>query len=104
MPLRKCPDCNGEVSTAANICPKCGYPFWGMRAGVLVPFYAALVFISVGGFLLYQVTYPLRELSKGPLHGEPFDVIRQLGWGAVGLGVLFLVTGIVLWRRNRGRM
>lgn len=26
MPLIKCPECNNDVSTAAETCPKCGYP------------------------------------------------------------------------------
>jgi hypothetical protein len=27
MPLRTCPDCGKEVSTAAQACPNCGFPF-----------------------------------------------------------------------------
>jgi len=28
MALVKCPECGGNVSTAADVCPHCGFPLW----------------------------------------------------------------------------
>ena len=31
MPLIKCPDCGRQVSSLADVCPNCGYPFAKLR-------------------------------------------------------------------------
>jgi RNA polymerase subunit RPABC4/transcription elongation factor Spt4 len=39
MPLRKCPTCQGDVSTEATACPKCGHRFpreWSSHSPIVI--------------------------------------------------------------------
>ena len=75
-----------------------------MRFTIVAFFVVGLLAMFGGGYILYMVDYTFQQLYGGPLPEKPFDLIRQLGWGVIGFGVLILVAGIVYWRRNRGRM
>jgi len=48
MALIKCKECEGDVSTSAQVCPKCGAPVKRVRWGNVV---AALLLVVVGLFV-----------------------------------------------------
>jgi hypothetical protein len=44
----------------------------------------------------------IRSLADGPFEHLGIDWMVGLGWGYVGLSVLEVLAGILLWQRRRG--
>jgi hypothetical protein len=46
--------------------------------------------------------FGIRSLAGGPFEGLGIDWMVGLGWAYVGLSVLEVIAGILLWQRRRG--
>ncbi|MFX0198185.1 MAG: zinc ribbon domain-containing protein [Candidatus Hodarchaeota archaeon] len=117
MSLIPCPECKAEISSRANFCPKCGYPFREIskhekkKSNTVVvravrPFGILLgvAMCVIGGLLLssrfvLMLPFYFRTVSESldwPLHREYFPIWRFIWaspWQFFGLVLLFL--GIV---------
>ena len=49
MPLTKCPDCGKDVSTSADNCPHCGYPFRKQNVSMPISYETQVVKIRCWG-------------------------------------------------------
>lgn len=79
MALIKCPDCKGDVSSAASACPKCARP-------ILIPKPGTNAFIKVSWALLAAAVLiaPFAAMS----HNDVFwlaSVACGVGWFAFGI-------------------
>ena len=88
MALISCPECQKEVSSAADACPSCGHPILGVRRGQVVEakswsggIAALLSFLIPGAGQMY----------KGQVGvGIAWLIFTVLGYGA------YIVPGLVL--------
>lgn len=108
MPLRACPDCSTEISSAAAVCPKCGHPFWVPRLLRLAFFISGLAICASGGLILYFLSLPpvglglFTHWQRGELTSLWLD-LRLVGFGIIALGIVVLLIGYLWLRRFDSR-
>lgn len=98
MALIKCPECSGQVSTAAAACPKCGAPIGS--PGIQTPLATIqrtskqlkaqwalfLVATCIGAVVLIGVA------TMGETYSDSTRVFRSVGWILTLVGVVGSVT------------
>jgi hypothetical protein len=92
MALINCPECNGQVSDRAPVCPHCGFPLNAVAesAGAAAPAAAATATAtSAAPSMDTESHFEPGEPWRLRLAGRPVPVAMLLFWGGMVVGVIF---------------